>query len=136
MVYDEEPKISPGQVLRSRRILVINAGVFLLLAWGFFGEWQSNRDLGQQVQAKVKEADQLQLALDDSTARMDQLAGAAAAEREARLKLNLQKPDEEVYVVRGLEDETARVAPEKAVQAAQPATPTGNAVTWWHYFFK
>jgi cell division protein FtsB len=135
MVYDEEPKIGPGRLLRSRRVLAINAGVLLLLFWVFFGEWQSNRELGRQVEAKVEEADQLQLDLDDATARQELLAGSAAAEREARVKLNLQKPDEEVYVIRGLEEESGREAPDGAVPA-EPATPTGNAATWWHYFFK
>lgn len=135
MVQVEEPKIGPGRLLRSRRVLAINAGVGVLLIWFFFGEWQSNRDLGRQVEAKAKEADQVQADLDDTNARMDLLAGSAAAEREARVKLNLQKPDEEVFVISGLETEATREQEAVAVPDA-PATPAGQAATWWHYFFK
>lgn len=108
----------------------------MLLAWAFMGEWTANHDLGRQVEAKVAEADALQKEYDETASRMDQLAGSAVAEREARLKLNMQRPDEEVYVVRGLEATAVSEASVVAAAAAVPATPSGNAVTWWHYFFK
>lgn len=135
MVVDE-PKIGPRRLLRSKRALAVNAGVFLLLAWAFADEWSANHELSRQVEAKTAEAVSLQKEYDETNARMDQLAGSAVAEREARLKLNMRLPDEEVYVIRGLE--ASESAGEVVITDAPvtPATPAGNAATWWHYFFK
>jgi cell division protein FtsB len=136
MVVDE-PKIAPRKLLRSKRALVINAGVFLLLTWAFADEWTANHELSRQVAAKTAEAESMQREYDETNARMDQLSGTAVAEREARLKLNMRRPDEEVYVVRGLEtEETVAADAVTAEASAEPATPVGNVATWWHYFFK
>jgi len=115
--------------LGRKRTMAIAFGVLLLAAWGFFGELMRNRSL----EAELSGLDSRVVALENevsATARKAQLmAGDQAAEREARTKLGLMRPGEQVVIIRGA------ASVEAAPSAPPPSDRIANWRKWWNYLF-
>jgi cell division protein FtsB len=122
--------------------IVLAANIILvgLVAWGFLGEYQRSRALQQEIAALDARATELRQENLELTDLREKLAGSNAMEREARLKLNLQKPGEEVVVIRGEPAVATRsvvASPDgtDAASAEEAPTSLGNARRWWDFFF-
>jgi cell division protein FtsB len=120
------------RLLGMRTVLVANVAVAVLLGRGFVGEYVRDRELQRSIDALQREADAL--------AEHNRLLASAAAtftsadtvEREARLKLGLQKPGESVVVVEG----TAHAQQGRTVTRPDgSAHLASNPEKWWSYFF-
>lgn len=113
----------------SKRLLAANIAVFALIAWSFSGEYMRDRDARATIVALQRQEGEMRA---DIAARNDELdVTPAEVENEARLKLNMRRPGEEVVVVKG---ESLRVhAPDPT---AGPAVSEGNAAKWWRLFFE
>ncbi len=128
--------------LRMKTVLVANLALVALVAWGFMGEYARNRALQEEIAALDARAEELRKGNDDLVRLREKLSGEGELEREARLKLNLQKPGEEVIIIRG--DPTAASARRTAPSAidtvgeapVEEAPPASNAERWWTFFFK
>lgn len=124
---------------RRKSVLAVNLGVLVLVAWGFGGEYVRNRDMESEIgqlraQAEGLEARNLELA--QLAKRLDD---PEIIEREARLKLNLQRPGEEVVVVRDLSPargEGEIAAADGEVQVRQEPEEVSNARKWFRHFFR
>lgn len=118
-----------------KRVLAANIAIFALVGWGFAGEYLRNREMQQEIDSLEGRAASLQEKNDKLAEATERFGSTAVIEREARLKLNLQKPGETVVVVR----ETAKL--QDSEDPAGPA-PEGesrggtNPSKWWHYFFR
>ncbi|MEA3248864.1 MAG: septum formation initiator family protein [Patescibacteria group bacterium] len=93
-------KRSITEFLKMRSVLVAELVIALLIAWGFAGEFMRSRDMQTEIdrlqaQAESFEAHNLELA--DIAERY---SSSSMLEREARLKLNMRRPGEEVVIVR------------------------------------
>jgi cell division protein FtsB len=124
--------------LKTRRFLMVNAALSLFLVWAFVGEVRVNHDLAEEATLKEREAASLEEENHSMTEETERLASADAAEREARLKLNLKLPGEEVVILRGFA-EAGEDPVRAAVRSGDTPAPSGvvaNAAGWWHYFFK
>jgi cell division protein FtsB len=135
------PPLLPGRLLRSRRVLLVNAVLFALMVWGLGGEWLRTRDLVRDVQVKQAAAAELDAELAVEERHAAQVAEGFLAEREARLKLGLRRPGERVAVILGEPAEGAAVSVGRdgdgtaSAAAGGLASPDSNALGWWHYFF-
>lgn len=130
-----------------RLLFLINAVVLVALGASFGREWVRNREIQSEIARLQEEAQSLQ-------ARNLQIADLNTAfrtesfiEREARLKLGMKMPGENVVVIQ--DDSAGTVvatdaAGETAVEAADPRillaldeTPEelANPSKWWQYFF-
>lgn len=114
-----------------KRTFAATLAFALLIGWGLVGEYLRSRDMQQEIdrlEARAQEmADKNRtLAVLGST-----VSSEAMLEREARLKMNLQKPGEQVVVVNG----ASGAARTETVPAADPVAPS-NAAKWWRYFFQ
>lgn len=129
------------RLIRWRPLIAI---VFLLaafLGWTLGREYLQTRDIRREIAALQSQADALaarNIALSElQTAVQTQ----SFIEREARLKLGLKKPGEEVVVVQEGESgegigSDQQDDPLGLVLDAQSAKePVANATKWWYYFF-
>lgn len=126
----------PGRfrrLLGLKRVLAANLAVFAMVAWGFSGEFIRDRNAREEVdrlraRAEALEAKNLELA-----ELGERYSTPESLERQARLKLNLRKPGEEVVVVRegaGVPEDGP--APARSQDSGRPRS---NPQRWWHYFF-
>lgn len=122
------------RVIGLKRTLIVNVVVFALVAWGLSGEFMRNREMQQEIDKLRNEATDLETkntALEETSARA---SSQGVLEHEARTKLNLRKPGEEVVVVRpGPGEPAADEAPARVDRETEPAS---NPARWWHYFFR
>ncbi|HTM68775.1 MAG TPA: septum formation initiator family protein [Candidatus Binatia bacterium] len=127
----------PGRfrrLLGLKRVLIANLAVFAVIAWGFSGEFLRNREMQKEIDSLQTEASGLEnknAELADTSARA---SSRGVLEQEARTKLNLRKPGEEVVVVSpGPGHEGADATP---VRPEAKDEPRSNPARWWHYFFR
>lgn len=136
------PRLTPTQPSRIRRffglkkLLVANVIAFALVAWGFSGEYVRYRRMEGEIDRLRQEASQLEQKNSELAEIGSRLSAGTMLEREARVKLNLRRPGEEVIVIRG--DVTAQPegqdAAARAAKDAEARAP--NHVKWWRYFFR
>jgi cell division protein FtsB len=127
--------------LRMKTVLVVNLLLVALVAWGFMGEYYRTRELKKEIAVIDARAEELRKGNLELGELREKFSGAGELEREARVKLNLQKPGELVVVIQG--DPTAfaaRSAETSQDGMEQPRTGDGGALDnvrrWWEFFFK
>ncbi len=96
------PKRKTGAVplLRRKTILAINLVLVSLIAWGFVGEYLRSRAMQAEIDRLEGQAGELEAKNLELADMADKYAGSSMLEREARLKLNMKRPGEEVVVIR------------------------------------
>ena len=108
--------------------LVAGLAVLALLAGaGFVRETLRARQIDREIQALKDEADRLRVKNFEISALESSLSSGEFLEREARMKLGLQKAGEQAVVVRASETHVAAAA------APQPEA-WSNPKRWWTYF--
>lgn len=118
-----------GRRFGSRRLLAVNLILFGLIAWSFSGEYMRDRDNRAIVATLQQQSDTMVAEINSRKAELE--VSSSEVETEARLKLNMRRPGEEVVVVKG---SSLRVHSEGSVSAK--ATGGGNASKWWKLFFE
>lgn len=127
--------------LRMKTVLVVNLVLVALVAWGFMGEYVRTRELQKEIAAIDARAEELRKGNLELAELREKFSGAGELEREARVKLNLQKPGEQVVVIQGDPSAfEARGAEPSADVAEEPSSGEGRAMSnarrWWEFFFK
>ncbi len=123
------------QLLGLKRVMALNIALFVLIAWGFSGELLRNKDMQGEVDRLQAQADELAAKNSELAELGKRMSDPQELERQARLKLNLRKPGEEVVVIKGVGDSSLSSAPDSAIMPAQNGPDQSNAQKWWHYFF-
>ncbi len=136
MPQETSPRKTIGRLLGLKRVLFANLVIFGLVGWGFSGEFMRNREMQQEMDRLQAQAD----AVESRNLQLSQLsrdfASEDAVEREARLKLNLRKPGEQVVVVQGAAGHEEAAPDGAAGGPSAPAPDEPNYRKWWRYFFK
>ncbi len=129
----EDQKEGAKKVLGMKSVLFVNAAILALAAWGFAGEYAHNRVLAEEISRLESRKTELATATSQLASLGEKLAAGDVLERDARTKLGLMKPGEEVVVVRGIS--SAPTAPIALVATFTDNSPKANAAQWWRYFF-
>lgn len=135
------------RILEFRLLFLVNAIVLIALALSFGREWMRNREIREQIAALQSQADALETRnleiADLNTAFRTQ----SFIEREARLKLGLKKPGENVVIIQSgqttpvtnTDGETENVTqaqdPRALLAQADAPAEVANPTRWWQYFF-
>ena len=123
-------------LLRMRSVLAVNLAIALFIAWGFAGEYMRSRGMQDEIDRLQEQAEALESKNLELADMANRFSSSSMLEREARLKLNMQKPGEEVVVVseratfEGGEAET-----EEAAVTAEESSAISNAKKWLDHFF-
>lgn len=132
------------RLIRWRFLIAINLVLIVFLGWTLGREYVQNREIRREIVDLQEQAD----ALASRNIQLSELQTAVQTqsfiEREARLKLGMKKPGEEVVVIKeGQTGETGQTGGQKAdedplglVLDGETAAPQiANATKWWYYFF-
>ena len=112
------------------RILMVFGGVGVFtVGSGLIGLSARNRSIDADIARLQGRAQTLETRNVELVELLKRFETSGFLEREARLKLNLQKPGETVVVV-----ERGNAA-SSSVEIAPRRTHIGNAERWWRYFF-
>lgn len=120
-----------------KTVLLLNVGILVFVAWGFSGEYVRDRKLQEEIDSLQMVAEELErsnLELVDARRRF---SGKGQLEREARLKMNLMKPGEQVVVIKdplvsgAIEAKRSGSAPD----VRDPKFRSSNIRKWMEYFF-
>lgn len=130
------------RILELRVVVVVNVLILFFIALAFGKEFMRNYSIQSEINALQVQSDELKATNIELTQLNTALHTQAFLEREARLKLGLQKPGEQLVIID---------APETGVRAPPTATtpPTtletyehlsepaavANPQKWWYYFF-
>jgi cell division protein FtsB len=129
VVFRERTVQRAWRSLGSRKLLAINLAATALAAWGFSGEYLRNRDAEANVARLRSQTDEIR-AMNEAGKRA--LAPSAdEIEAEARVKLNMKRPGEEVVIVQGGPNHAVSEAP-----SVSDAVPASNPAKWWKLFFE
>ena len=118
-----------------KRVLAANLVVFAVVGWGFSGEVMRDRTMQKEVDRLKSQADELEVKNLELAELSKRFSTTEMLERQARLKLNLRKPGEEVVVVRQGNGQPGGGDPVPA-RAVDGGPPRSNLGRWWHYFFR
>lgn len=111
-------------------LLVAGLAAFAVLAGGaFIRETLRARQIDREIQALRDEAERLRVRNFEISSLQASLSSGEYLEREARMKLGLQKEGERAVVVR-----RAEAGPEAAPRAAEAPPEWSNAKKWWVSF--
>jgi len=125
---------------RNLKLIILNSPLWLIIGFIVFVfafsaflriTWQKMQIQGQIDKLK-SEADRLEADNKDLTGYLDYFASESFKEREMRLKLNLQKPDERVIIISREENKSQTETPAPADDKTQMLS---NIREWWNYFF-
>ena len=109
------------------------AAITLLAGVGFAREALRTRQIDREIQALREEADRLRIHNFQVSSLQASLDSGEFLEREARMKLGLQKEGEQVVVLR--KEEYAASAPLEEGSASRGLGEGWfNAKKWWNYF--
>ncbi len=112
-------------------IAVVGGVLFVTVSFG--REYVRNMDIAAELTRLQKENAALEGKRLQSVELIDQLATETYVEENSRLKLNLARPGETVYVVE--DGEAAENGKMQQGQVDSSANVMSNPKKWFHYFF-
>lgn len=117
---------SPLWLITGFLIFIFTFSAFLKIAW-------QKMEIQGQIDKLKNEAERLETDNKYLTDSLDYFASESFKEREMRLKLNLQKPDERVIIISRDENKSKEEIPALADDKSQMLS---NMKKWWEYFFE
>jgi cell division protein FtsL len=119
-------------------VIFFIAGIILAVFISISAVRESYRSktIEQEVENLKKEADRIQSENDAMTERIAYFETSEFQEKIAKEKLNLQKPDENVVVVKQRIDQKPLVAQDQASEVQIEGENIQNYQKWWNHFFK
>jgi cell division protein FtsB len=117
-----------SSLLRSRWFLALLVGAVITVGMGVGRAIVQNRVLAKEIEALEREAESIESKNGEFLEVAKRFQTSGFLEREARTKLNLQKPGEKAFAVTVVE----RSASSTAGGLAERET---NLDRWWSYFF-
>lgn len=115
--------------LRSRVVLVLGVVVLGFIASSLYREYRRREAAQAEVRAMEEEIRELELQRQRLTDLLEQAETPAFVEREARLRLGLQLPGEEVLIV------PEGAGTPNAERALGTEEPSSNLARWWRHLF-
>lgn len=125
---------------RNLKYIIMNSPVWLVVGFiifvfsfsAFLRITMARMEIQGQIDKLKSEAERLETDNRDLTGYLDYFASESFKEREMRLKLNLQKPDERVIII---SREESKAKAEIPIPEDEKAQVISNIKKWWEYFF-
>lgn len=113
----------------------------ILITYSLVKKIEKKRGVNQEISGIIEEIDNLENKNNELKEMIDYLESSTFLEKEARVNLDLKKPEEKVVVVKGLEKSEENKS-EKSIfmisgldKRVKPPEET-NPQKWWGYFFE
>ncbi|MFA6534532.1 MAG: septum formation initiator family protein [Patescibacteria group bacterium] len=122
-------KFSSGQILKSRWLIAVCLVILVFLLVTFGREFYRRYYLEEQIKALAGQVSELENKNQEFNQLINYLQTTNFTEEEARVKLGLKKPGEEVVVINQADGGFATKL------TAESGGRWGNPGRWWNYFF-
>lgn len=119
-----------GSRWRLRLLLIVFFVLVIMVGFRILGEWRKRQEIEDEISRLSEEAKRLENRNLEILELSKQLTTEEFLEREARLKLGLQKPGESVAILGTNNGSNETVSHERL-----GASRMGNAQRWLYYFF-
>ena len=126
------------KLLAWRFLFVVNALVIMFLSLSLGREFLRDREIRSEISAMQTQAEELTAKNDRLLELRSAIQTPSAIEREARLKLGLKKPDEQVVVIQSETATSSDSVPDLLsviAEQQEQSKPLSNPRKWWYYFF-
>ena len=126
------------QILSSKILLILSLVILIFFSTNLVKQVINRRDLQKEVSALEEEINRLQGRNQELDSLIGYFESLDFVEKEARTKLNLRKPGEQIIIV---EEEPAESRLTESVKDVPVDLVSGeiviltNAEKWWNYFF-
>lgn len=120
---------------RSKIILVFELILIAALGVSLGKQIFKKQSIGGEIGKLEADIGKLEKQKNDLTALLDYVKTDGFVEAEARNKLNLAKPGENLVLIPAGDSDPA-APPEAAASGPTPASRPSNLVKWWQYFFE
>lgn len=131
------------RLIKWRFFFVVNLLIIVLLSLSFGRQFVRDYDIQKEIDSLQKEVDVLLVANMEISELQTAVQTKSFIEREARLKLGMKKPGEEVVIIKERVNNDRDI-----VDSEDPSDPLGlvldgsvdsifvaNHTKWWYYFF-
>jgi len=127
---------SAGKFYQSKSFILL---IILIIIFFLYQIWQDYYQQGDLRKEIMRLEDQLSLISDEQTDLVDTLAYVQSddfVEIEARTKLNLRKPGEQIIIVSSNDDIQSLVDGDSANSYFSDNNERSNFSKWWHHFWE
>jgi cell division protein FtsB len=134
-----------SRLIRWRFFIVVNVVIIVFLSLTFGREFFRSREIQSEINKLQSQADTLAARNIALSELQTAIQTESFIEREARLKLGMKKPGEEVVVISG-EAGPGSTVQEETEDKSDPlnlvldnqseSTRIANSTKWWYYFFE
>lgn len=125
-----------SRLLSSRTFLLINLVILGFLIFSFGREFISDYSIRQEIAALEAEKTVLENENSEIISLMNSIQTETYIEREARIKLGLAKPGENVVVLSNSDNKQTQTEVNYAAEiTTQDLSSIANYRKWWYYFF-
>lgn len=118
-----------------KAILVLGLIIVALISFAIFKETYRKKQIQKEISSLQAEVERVQK---DNASLSDKIAYLGSndyQEKEAKDKLNLQKPDEQVVIINPGQAQKQEVQGDESVHQ-EIVVKVSNPEKWWDYFFK
>ncbi|MBI4433586.1 septum formation initiator family protein [Candidatus Uhrbacteria bacterium] len=122
---------SPRSSWRATVVFAVSTLALAGAAAGIVQEWERRRSVQREMRAIAEEVARLEQQRSRLTDLLEQTEHPEFIEREARLRMGLQRPGETVLVI----PETS-LAAHAATESGNGPSPESNVRKWWHHIFR
>ena len=129
----EKGRISPIFV---KIILVLGVVIFVFVAIAIYKETSKKNQIQSEIQKLKDEAEKIGKDNSNIQEKIAYFQSQDYMEKEAKDKLNLKSPDEQVVVVKPTIMKEAQAPEQKDPVAPPQVVVVANHLKWWNYFFK
>ncbi len=119
------------------KFFLIPAAVALFFAGvALYGQFSKKRQVQTEINKLRNEAEKIEKENNLIREKIAYLESRDFREREAKDKLNLQNPDENLVIIKSRVPEIKQQEDEKMPEIPNPEKKIFNPRKWWDYFFK
>ena len=125
-----------GKNLRKKLFAVVAVSAMVCAGYFLAGQISKKNEIEAEIEKLESEAMKIEKENNLLRDRISYFESRDFAEKEAKEKLNMQKPDENVVVVK------TKIIPEKmeekepeSIEEKIPIAEVSNVIKWWNYFF-
>lgn len=123
-------------ILRLRLLLFLNIVIFCFLSFSFVKEYVRQYSIQQEIKELQEQAESLKTQNMELTQWQRLFQTEVFLEKEARLKLGLQKPGEQTVIIQRPQTQEDTLAQQTEQEAQEKKSSLWeNPKKWWNYFF-